>query len=152
MAGSADTEAVSRFIFGRLSAAAAVTAVVGAGSSARIYPDKAPQGTDRPFLLFGFQRGRSGRVAGGRARALSDEYLQIGATVDGEDYEAAETLMQAVDASLTADDAEGVIAVGGVSHYVSVVGQERDFRMPETVKGQEFRTSGKVYRIQVFDR
>jgi hypothetical protein len=152
MAGVDDQAAVARWLYSRLSGDGAVAALVGT----RIYPETAPQDengdpdTVFPFVSFSFNRGRVLQVSGGRQRALSNQYVAVQATDGGEDYDRVTAVMQAVDASLTADSAEGSVSVGGVSHYVSVVGQQQPFRLPEFSRGQHYRTAGRIYRLMVW--
>lgn len=157
MAGVADLTAVKRFVFSRLSVDAAVGALIGEDDEARLYPDRAPQFEgdesesvrEEPFVVYSQHTGQVFWVAGGRQRGYSEVALAIWATAPGEDYEPAQAVLQAIDASLTAESARGNVAVGGVNHWIESVGCQQDLQMAETVRGREWRSLGGVYLFQV---
>jgi hypothetical protein len=159
VAGVDDHAAIGAFLFSRLSADGPVGALLGVGAACRLFPEVAPQDEQGnvlagyPYAVWSFNASRSRMVSGGRQRALSDQYVVIQATAEGTGFGAASSILQAIDASLTATGAEAVVAVGGVNHYVSVAGPGQDIpRRPELVKGKSYRTVGRIYRVQVFDR
>lgn len=159
MAGALDQAAIAAFLFSRLSTDEDVAALLGEDETARIYRDMAPQDdegnldTINPFLLFSFNSARIRRGSGHRQRILGQHLVLVQAVDDlpeeRANFERAEAVMQAVDASLCGDDANGYVTVGDTSLYVNVVGAENEFSRTDFARGRSWAYVEKLYLVHV---
>lgn len=156
--GADDQEAIAQWLFSRLQADDAVTELLGEDDALRLWPDLPPQDETGnpligyPYATFAFITPTVRRASGHRQRILSRQRLVVQVVAAGEDYGEANAVMQAIDASLTADDAKGEVSIGDVPHYVNVGSSGEPFRQADSVSGRQFRTVGRIYTVCVSDR
>lgn len=132
------TEA-KRWIYETLKADAQLVAVVGT----RIYPDIAPQGKPRPYLIFNFQGGVD--VSGlGTARLQTNPLFQVRIVTDGAPNDAARTADARLDEVLqnsSADTSNG---------YMFSARREMPVDRPEfDADNNRYHNLGGLYRLYV---
>lgn len=137
----------SEWIYSKLVAASAVTAIVGSGSAARIYADVAPPGASWPFVIFQHQGSVDVTGQNPGTRVLVSSLWTVKAVARGESYAALATLADALDAALqaasgTADDA---------TIYSCVREQPLQFAELDesSTPGGQWRHLGAIWRILV---
>lgn len=136
----AETSAAEKWIYSKLAADAALTAIVGT----RIYHDRIPQDVANPYpcVVFAYQSGRDVRGVGAW-RAWSNLLYVVRGIDETEDYLGnLQTIANRIDAVL--HGASGTTSEGTV--WASV--REEPFRMSEEGPGGRiFGHLGGIYRV-----
>lgn len=145
-----ELDAADRWIFERLSASAALVALVGVDETgaARIYPDAAPEGTPYPFVVYALQSPRPDRRAIGAGRIMVQPLYLVKAYAEQSHYRGVLADLDAlVDAALDLGDS----AAGPVADEGYLIGCRRTeaFRQVEREAGTEFRARGGFYELWI---
>lgn len=93
------------FVYSTLTGAAGVTAIVGAGADARIYPDEAKEGAALPLIVYERQQSEMTHTVHG---ALAVTRTTVAVTCWADKRSAAEALCDAVQTALRTADAWAV--------------------------------------------
>lgn len=138
MTTGAETTLIDQWIEATLSAASAVTDLVGT----RIYADVAPPNIEYPFVVYQLQSPDDVRGVSS-ARILTSTLYVVKAVSIGTNFNALQPVVEAIDGVL--HQASGPVTGGQVLACV----RERPFRLVEVNEGNTYRHLGGEYRIQV---
>jgi len=132
-----ESSAAAQFIYTKLAADSALTAIVGS----RIYDQEAPQNATYPYVVFSFLSGVDLPVAGG-GRLWSNMLFLVEAVGHVSSFGGnLGTAAARIDAVLQASN--GSVTDGTISACV----REENFRMVEELAGEQYRRIGGRYRI-----
>lgn len=138
-----EAQAVSRFLFERLAAAPAVTALVGT----RLYEAVGPQSGQEalPCVLWSYSSAEVTAAAGADRRVLMVCRYVIEARAEGGSFAEADAIAAAVDGAL--EGLAGSITWALQSYWVALAQQEQPIRLVEVGSGRRVHRSGGIYRI-----
>lgn len=131
---------INTALFGKLTGSSAITAIVGSGTAARVYPGIAPQGTARPCIVYSrtgseYDPCLSARLGWANSDiqviSIADTYLgaealaaAVRATLEG--WTSSST--PAVQHSMIQSDAPDIVSVEGSDAPIHIVVQSYNIR------------------------
>lgn len=131
---------INTALYSKLTGASTITAIVGTGTAARVYPGIAPQGTARPCIVYSrngseHEHSLSGHTGFANSDiqiiAIADTYLgaeslasAVRATLDGW----TSTSTPAVQHSMIQSDSPDIVNIEGTDAPIHIVVQEYNIR------------------------